>query len=230
MLPGFEKQFKFLQSKLPVDELNVLVIGASSENSATRILKGGAKHVEIIVEEYNALINSRMILGEDSSVQVKVMDYEVTDYDDNTFYLVFAQGSIERVNRNRIIKEIKRVLKPEGYLCVGETVALDEPLPGFVNDIFTSNNMLVLAKSELAGYYKQRNFKIIDQLDLSDTLKDFYSLSLDKLKQSKKDLTDSEKSYHKKLLNKISHESKAYLEQGGNKFIGFVVSLLQLNK
>jgi hypothetical protein len=47
------------------------------------------------------------------------------------------------------------------------------------------------------------------------------------LKSSKSDLTQQEKSYYKKLLHKISHESNAYLNLGADKYIGFIALLLQ---
>ena len=42
-------------------------------------------------------------------------------------------------------------------------------------------------------------------------------------------LGESEKAYHKKMLNRISHESNAYLKLGADKFIGFVSLLLTKN-
>jgi hypothetical protein len=40
-------------------------------------------------------------------------------------------------------------------------------------------------------------------------------------------LSNEEKSYHKKMLKRISHESNAYLKLGGNKFIGFISVILR---
>jgi hypothetical protein len=48
------------------------------------------------------------------------------------------------------------------------------------------------------------------------------------LKQAIETLTEKEKSYYKKLLNKISHESNAYLKLGADKYIGYKLLILKL--
>ena len=52
--------------------------------------------------------------------------------------------------------------------------------------------------------------------DISYTFKDFYQLSNNLLKEKSNDLSAEEKSYNKRLLKQISHESNAYLKLGGN--------------
>ena len=47
------------------------------------------------------------------------------------------------------------------------------------------------------------------------------------LKNTKEDLPENEKSYYKKLLNQISHESNVYLKLGGDKYLGFYALILQ---
>jgi DNA-directed RNA polymerase subunit N (RpoN/RPB10) len=49
------------------------------------------------------------------------------------------------------------------------------------------------------------------------------------LKANINNLSGQEKSYYKKLLNKISHESNAYLKLGADKYIGFKMLILKLN-
>jgi predicted HicB family RNase H-like nuclease len=73
----------------------------------------------------------------------------------------------------------------------------------------------------LEKYYTDRNFEILFKQDLSHTLKDFYKMSANLLENKVNDLTEQEKSYHKKFLNRLSHESNAYLKLGGNDFMGF---------
>ena len=40
-------------------------------------------------------------------------------------------------------------------------------------------------------------------------------------------LTDNEKSYYKKLIKKMSHESNAFLNLGGDNYFGFMMLILQ---
>ena len=155
------------------------------------------------------------------------MDYEVTDFTAESFDLIYAQASVSLLNRNKIIKEIKRILKPDGYICIGEIVSLKPDIPLFVKDIFDSAGLLPIYADQLEKFYSERNINLISQQDFSDTLAEYYIQYASQLKSTKYDLTDSEKSYYKKILNKISHESNAYLKLGGDKFIGFVSLLMR---
>jgi len=226
-LPGLEKQIEFLLNNLNTKIETALVIGSASEDIANQIIESYQCSPELIVENYESLMNSKLILGEASTINARLMDFEVTDFENNSFDLVYAQASISRTNRNKIVKEIKRVLKPNGIFCVGEIVTLQKEYPAFVRDIFDSSDILPLYVDELKNYYEERNFKFISEIDLTSTLKKYYSINTDLLRDTKLNLTDREKSFHKKLLNKVSHESNAYLKLGADKFIGFVTLLLQ---
>jgi len=227
LLPGLDKQIDFLKKNLLAEVSSALVIGSASEIPAATISKKFNCTVEVIVEDYESLLNSKLLLGNESNINARLMDFEVTDFDSSSFDLVYAQASISSIKRNKIVKEINRILKPGGYFCVGEIVALNKSVPRFVQDIFDSSNLLPLFNNDLAGYYLERKFTLSGNADLTNTLKEYFSINADLLKSSKGDLTQQEKSYYKKLLHKISHESNAYLKLGADKYIGFVVLLLQ---
>jgi SAM-dependent methyltransferase len=184
-------------------------------------------NIELIVEDYDSLMNSKLILESSQKINVRLMDFEVTDFDDHSFDLIYAQASISLTKRNKIIKELKRLLKPDGFLCVGEVVALRKDYPPFVQDIFDSSDLLPLFADDLEKYYIERKFNVVVRQNLTHTLKKYYSRSASLLDDSIDSLSSSEKSYYKKILNKLSHESNAYLKLGGDKFIGFVALLLQ---
>src|SRR3972149_6092916 len=162
-LPAGFKQFKILKSKFIISEKRVLVIGAGSEKIAEKIIGSGAVSVKMIVNDFDSLMNSRLNLGKESRIVLEMMEYDNTDFNNNEFDLVYAQGSISSSNRSRIIKEIKSFY---------ETVAVE-------------------------------------------------------LKANIHNLSGQEKSYYKKLLNKISHESNAYLKLGADKYIGFKMLMLK---
>jgi len=227
LLPGLNKQISFLLNKVEVENLNILVVGSGSVQVAQTLQNKSAKNIEIIVEDYDSLINSKLSLTEDDSIQIKLMDFERTDYDNETFDLVFAQGSISNFRRNKIVKELKRVLKTESYFCIGEVIKLQSEAPIYVEEIFENSDINPMLRNELEKYYSDRNLELIDQLDISFTLNEYYSTNENMLRKRIVDLTENEKSYYKKLVNKISHESKAYLRHGADKFIGFEALLLK---
>lgn len=227
LLPGLNKQISFLLNKLEVENLNILVVGSGSVQVAQILQNKGGKNIEIIVEDYDSLINSKLSLTEDDSIQIKLMDFERTDYDNETFDLVFAQGSISNFRRNKIVKELKRILKTDSYFCIGEVIKLQSEVPIYVEEIFENSDINPMLRNELGKYYSDRNLELIDQLDISFTLNEYYSTNENMLRKKIVDLSDNEKSYYKKLVNKISHESKAYLRHGADKFIGFEALLLK---
>lgn len=226
-LPGGFKQFRILKSKINLSGKNVLIIGSNSEKIAEKMIEQKVNSVKIIVNDYDSLINSRLNLNKDELVSVKLMDFDNTDFEAEEFDLVYAQASISLTNRNKIIKEIKRILKPDGILCVSEITALKKDYPPFVKNIFDSSDILPLLNNSCSDYYKERKFSVLYEEDLSSSLTSFYENAAKYLEQSFDHLTDKEKSYYKKLLNKISHESNAYLKLGADKFIGFKVLILK---
>ncbi len=227
LLPGGFKQFRILKSKLDLSSKNGLVIGSNSEKIAGKMLENGANSVKIIVNDYDSLMNSRLNLGKDSKIAVKMMDFDNTDFGNEEFDLVYAQASISLTNRNRIIKELKRILKQDGTLCVSEITSLVKDYPVFVKNIFDASDILPLLNDKCNDYYKERKFSVLYEEDLSSSLTSFYENTATALDESFDHLTDKEKSYYKKLLNKISHESNAYLKLGADKFIGLKMIILK---
>lgn len=226
-LPGLKKQTEFLFNKLNLEGFNILIIGSGTSEISKMLQNKSGQNIEIIVEEYESLLSLKLELTNSKNTSIKLMDFESTDFKDETFDLVYAQGSLSDSRRKKIIKEIKRILKSEGYFCIGEIVKLEEEIPNFVKDIVESSNLSPLNKNEIEKYYFDRNFELIDSIDLSSTLADYYKISSEQLSKSEKNLSENEKSYYKKLLNKISHESNAYLKLGANRYIGFLALLLK---
>jgi len=226
-LPAGFKQFKILKSKFIISEKRVLVIGAGSEKIAEKMIGSGAVSVKMIVNDFDSLMNSRLNLGKESRIVLEMMEYDNTDFNNNEFDLVYAQGSISSSNRSKIIKEIKRILKVDGVLCVGEMTSLKKEYPVFIKDIFESSEIHPLLNDSCSTYYTERNLSVLHEQDLSSSSKSFYENASSSLEMSIDKLTDTEKSYYKKLLNKISHESNAYLKLGADKYIGFKMIILK---
>ncbi len=226
-LPGTNKQLNVLLENIEVKDLSVLVLGEGSEGISKEIFSREASRVIMLVQDEDSLLRARINLTSSKGISVKMMGYDNTDFKDSLFDLVYAQASISSPNRNKIIKEIRRILKPGGYFCVGEIVKLTESPPQFVKDIWNNSNILPLFSEELENYYNEKNFEIILANDISYTFKDFYQLSNNLLKEKSNDLSAEEKSYNKRLLKQISHESNAYLKLGGNIHIGFKVLILK---
>jgi len=226
-LPGLDNQVRFVRRTINLEGKLTRTLGSSSEEIVKIFAEESQQKAELIVEDYNSLLNSRLLIGNDKRFVIRLMDYEFTDFEDSYFDVIYTQGGISNPRRNKIIKEIKRILKPDGILCVGEVVNLKEEIPPFVQDIYDSSDLEPLKSSQIENYYTERNFKLIEQKDLSFTLEEYYTKSLFELKKSIKELAENEKAYYKKLINMISHEAKAYLKEGAKDFVVFYSLILK---
>lgn len=229
MLPGLEKQIEFLQKHYVLNSPKVLICGSESAAVAIKFKEQLNADVQIIVEDFDSLINTNLKLSGDSAIKTALMEFSSTDFDENTFDLIYAQASITNSNRNKIIKEFKRIMKPGGKICIGEIVMLEKNPPRYIENLFSYSEMKPLFIDEFEKYYMDRGFKIMVSKNLSSTLKEYYLIVSSELEESIKSLNENEKSYYKKLISKISHESNIYLYQNGEKYYGYKTLLLKRN-
>ena len=225
-LPGAGQQFKHLKENINLKEKRVLIIGSNSEHVGMMFLQEDAASVNIIVDDHDSLINSRFLL-KGGNIPVRLMEYDNTDFNNSEFDLVYSQGGISSRFRNKIIKEIKRILKPDGILSAGEIVSLQLPVPKFIKEVWEADSISPLQLNTIDNFYTERGFALIAKKDLSASLKEFYKSSKNLLMKHIVELSESERSYYKKLIKKINHETDVYLKHGGEKHIGFVSLILR---
>jgi ubiquinone/menaquinone biosynthesis C-methylase UbiE len=226
-LPGSVYQFSTLTNKFGIKEKSVLVMGAGSEDISKLFLENKASSVIQIVEEEDSLLVSRLYLKDVKEISVRLMTFNNTDFFNERFDIIFAQASISNVRRNKIVKEIIRILKHGGLLAVGEIVQLENNAPIFVRELWQASGISPLLNNEVSDYYKERNFEILYEDDFSSVLREFYQNSQLMLNKNVDSLSGQEKAYHKKFLNKLSHESNAYLNLGADKYMGFKILILK---
>lgn len=214
LIPGGYEQFKHLLELKPNHKKHALIIGAGCEPIAKK-LSNYYEDVNIITDNYDSLIQSRVRV--ENKIKIKLMDYSRTDYTPDYFDLIYAQGSLTLPARKNIIKEIKRILSIGGLLCAGEIIALREPVPAFVKDIWDRNGLLPLTSILTVNFYLNNGFELISEKDLSKTLQEYYI----KVKNMISGVNKSEIAESRKHFAQIKHESNAYLKLGGNKYIGF---------
>jgi SAM-dependent methyltransferase len=225
-LPGTDRQTSAFLKRVEIKDKSVLIIGSGCEEIAEIFHGNEAAEVYLITDDEDSLFQSRFVLSELKEINVRMMEYDNTDFKAEKFDIIFAQGSTGTKRRNKIIKEIKKILKPEGYFCVGEIVSLSQTPPQFVKDIWENNDLSPLFKNEFKEYFLSKGFELIAEEDLSGTLKDFYSMSKRVLEESSKEFTGKESGSLRKLLKTYSHEANAFLKLGGDKFIGYEMLIL----
>lgn len=224
LLPGIDVQPTLTINTTELKDKDILIIGEQTIPIARNFLKQEPASVIIIVDNYEALMNMRLRAPE---LNIRMMEFENTDFRNESFDIIYAQASISTKNRNKIIKEVFKLLRNNGTFCLGEIIIKGENIPVFINDIYERSNLLPLKESELSAYYTSRKFTIVNEYELSYTLKDFYVNARTMLNKSLEKAEKEELSYYKKLINKVNHESNAYLKQGGDRYMGFKMLLLK---
>lgn len=224
------EQIGMLMENIELRDKAICVFGSNSEQPARVLHQKSERPLDLIVEDYESLLNSKLLLEDTPDIAVKMMEFEATDYDNQTLDLVYAQASVSGINRNKIVKEIKRILKPGGLFCAGEITKLEPETPVFVQNVWNASALLPLEHNKIKDYYQERGFTVIYEKSLNSTLELYYSMSAGLIKDKKETFSEEEKQQYKKLINRISHESNVYLKQGGSRHIGFKTLLLQKNQ
>lgn len=227
LLPGLEKQFNFLKNNLEWTEKKSLIIGSGTEFIASEIVKLTNQLVDIAVDNSESFLLTKLNLSSNDKISCSLMDFDFLDFKDQSYDLVYAQASISSPNRKKILREIHRVLKSQGYLCCGEIIKLRPEMPRFIQDILLKSNLSPLTLLEIKSTYEKSSFDLIADIDLSTTLKMFFELARKQANKESLKLSDNEKSYHKKMLNRFAHESNSFLKFGADKYLGFYSFLFQ---
>jgi hypothetical protein len=215
-IPGGNKQIEHLLGEHKLEGKRALVLGNINHTTFSKLL-GSFEQLNIIVEDYASLIKLRFNFKENESLKIKMMDYAHTDFENELFELVYAQGSISVPERKNMVKEMKRISVDGGLFSIGEIISLKEPVAAFIEDIWEQSGLKPLSDSSITKFYDGKNFEIISEKDLSHTLKNFYEKVGDIVSKMSKE----EKEQDKKYFSRMKHESNAYLKLGGDKYIGF---------
>ncbi len=227
-LPGTDKQISLFLNSVNTENKSVLIIGSGSEEIAKIFYQNKAAEVYLIVDDEDSLVQSRFALSKVKEINVRLMEYDNSDFKADKFDIVYSQGPTGTKKRNKLIKEIKKILKADGKFCAGEIVSLTKTPPQFVKDIWEKSNLAPLHFEELKEFYLSKGFELMLEKDLSDTLKDFYSKSKELLAESSKDFSSvEEEKYFRKIIRTYKHEANAYLKLGGYKYVGYCTLILR---
>jgi ubiquinone/menaquinone biosynthesis C-methylase UbiE len=221
-LPGSSEQVKFFLHESPINSQDViLLIGASHFEITNRLAAEYPDKIVNVVDDYDNLMLSRIGLTAKKIASISFMEFDKLDFPDNTFTAVYAQASISIEKRGTILEQVKRVLKPEGILCIGEMVNLKKEVPQFVHDIWNNGEITPLFIDEVPEYYSSLGFNVTAKKQFS--LQSFYTNAEKQFKnmQNKDD-------YQNRVLKRIKHECNAYLNLGGSKYMG-ILSILARN-
>ncbi len=101
----------------PVENKKILNIGCGDGSECVLFAENGAEVVGIDCS--NELIKTAKSKYSELGIEFFVMDYEQTSFADNTFDgIVSVMSIMYKENLNKVLLELKRILKPEGTMVI----------------------------------------------------------------------------------------------------------------
>jgi len=225
-LPGTDRQFKYFAENTAFEGKQILIAGSGTESFALELINLGAAEVQIITDSPDEIINMRVrVRG--SNLKIKLMDYKSTDFSGGRFDFIYSQGSFSIPARRKIYKEMLRILNQDSIICTGEIIRSQPEVPQFMSNIWETSELAPLLPDEQDRFFSSIGLQVVSMEDLSFTLKEFYLIGRSRLAEFAREGPEDEKKYYKKLMSKISHESNAYLDLGGDRFMKFYVYIIK---
>ena len=91
LLPGLDQQIYFLRQNLDLSNFNILIVGSGSAMIAKSLINNNNR-VGLIVDDYESMITTNFELKDHKNILLRLMDYENTDFTDDEFDIIYAQG------------------------------------------------------------------------------------------------------------------------------------------
>ena len=227
LLPGLDDQSVFLFTNCDVSEKKVLIIGYGCVPIAKKMLSKGAASVEVIIADEEQMLADRLLGSGTENLRIRFMDFHNTDFKDDVFDIVYAQASVSTSKHLKILKEIKRITKPQGFICLGEVVQLTDEVTLSVRHVWEKTNVTLRKIPVIQNDYKETGFEPVVETDLSFTIKYVYKKLLRSMNDTLPEMSEAEKKALKKDIKTYRHEANTYLQFKGDTYTGFIAFLLR---
>ena len=215
-LPGLNLQLDFFLSESPTEKKTGLIHGPGLTHAYSVFTESG-NDAQIIIDDNSLVIEERS----ESTAPIKFMDYFATDFEKESFDFIYTHLAVSTKDRNKILKECSRLLKPEGILCTGELIQKYEKHPPSVTNLWKSSGILPILEDSIEPMYKLYKLEFLNKLDLSNTLFQVYSTYSQVLENEKSKLNDYQWDLLRKDIKKVKHESSMYSKWGARKYIAY---------
>jgi ubiquinone/menaquinone biosynthesis C-methylase UbiE len=133
---------------------------------------------------------------------------------------VITEGILSQYKKSRILKEFSRVLKSGGFIGIADFYWKKQPVPTYVRNAWYIEGGGIETLDEKVEILKSYGFELIFIQDISHELESYYSKFKKIIQQSLKERKFSKDEF--KEVKKFKHEVSVYLDQGGDKWMGYV--------
>lgn len=215
---------KLLCSKLEIKkDCNVLIASVNLRDSVVFVAKNFKCNVfginelpQIVMDAKSEIANA----GLEDKVRIKIMSPTSLDFEDGMFDFVITEGILSQYKKSRILKEFHRVLKFGGLIGIADFYWKKQPVPTYVKDAWYVEGGGIETLDEKIEILKSYGFEPIFTQDISRELESYYSKFKKIIQQSLKERKFSKDEF--KEVKKFKHEVSVYLDQGGDKWMGYV--------
>ncbi|MEN3038380.1 MAG: methyltransferase domain-containing protein [Candidatus Kryptonium sp.] len=221
---GETNSTKLLCSKIQINErANVLVASVNLKDSVVYIAKNfrcnvyGIHELPYIVMSAKSEVASA---GLEESVKIKLMSPISLDFKDETFDLIISEGILSQYKKSKVLKEFRRVLKNDSFIGIADFYWKKTPVPTYVKDAWYVEGGSIETLEEKLKIFKEYGFEPILFEDISDELAKYYSKFRNIIKTTLKEWRFTKDEF--KDVKKFKHEVSVFLEQGGDKWMGYV--------
>jgi len=221
---GGTSSTKFICSKLEIKEgMNVLVASVNLRDSLTYIAKNFKCSVYGVHELPHIVISAKIevaMAGLEEKVKVKVMSPITLDFEDKTFDLIISEGILSQYKKTQILKEFYRVLKDGSFIGVADFYWKKSPVPTYVREAWHVEGGAIETLEEKLKIFKSCGLEPTFVQDISNELVRYYSEFKKIIESSLKERRFSKNEF--KEVKRFKHEVSVFLEQGGDKWMGYV--------
>lgn len=226
-LPGGDSPVKFFLKEFPERDCSLLILGNGFPQLVPFFVDAGFSSVKAASDDNTEVFEYKANTPKEKQIPSLCVDYASLDYKDESFDHVFCQATLTLSGRNKLIKQIRRVLKPGGHLTTSEILCNKKPAPTFLNDIWAESGQDPLYTDEFEPYYTSRGFIIKSSADFTNDLDEFYIKSYKLLESSLKSLPADKRVQFRKDFVQEKHEITSLVKGGALKYMNLKTMILQ---
>ncbi len=221
---GGTSSTKFLCSKIEIkDGMNVLVASVNLQDSLVYIAKNFNCNIYGVHELPNIVISAKSEITRaelEEKVKVKIMSPIALDFEDEMFDLIISEGILSQYKKTQILKEFYRVLKDGSFIGIADFYWKKFPVPTYVREAWHIEGGAIETLDEKLKILKSCGLEPTFVQDISDELVRYYSKFKKIIQTSLKERRFSKNEF--KEVKRFKHEVSVFLEQGGDKWMGYV--------
>jgi len=202
--PGGASEIDLILNDKSLKNKKILDIGCGCGSAAFHFIKNyspnyvlGVDVEEMVIKRANALKSN---LIEKKKVDFKVIQPGELPFDDLSFDVIFSKDTFLHIlDKERLVEDLYRVLKPGGFLCVGDWMRIDDNAPSKLMQEYIKLEGLSMNMCSLQRYGNALNNAGFKNIKLTDRNKWYLNLA-------KKELNDLSTIYKEKLIKILGIE------------------------